>query len=140
MREIITFEAKIEQAPSQAITATDMGQAHNQLARAVREFQAQGYTMRGVIVTHLLSLAPGVASSAGGIKVIEKAAVLELWNKVRTLFSLYREQWSLEDIAAREASAQRIRPRIPEAGWLVKILDMDEERVTAERLCAEWGV
>ncbi len=94
MREIITFEAKIEQAPSQAITATDMGQAHNQLARAVREFQAQGYTMRGVIVTHLLSLAPGVASSAGGIKVIEKAAVLELWNKVRTLFSLYREQWS----------------------------------------------
>jgi hypothetical protein len=94
-----------------------MGQAHIQLARAASEFQSQGYTIRGTIVTHLTSLGPGVASSAEGIKIVEKQAVLELWNKIRTQLLLYRDQWSLEDIAAREVSAQRIRSGIPEAGW-----------------------
>jgi hypothetical protein len=137
-REVITFEAKIEHDPSQQITASDMGQAHIQLARAASEFQAQGYTLRGTIVTHLTTLGPGVASSAGGIKIVEKQAVLELWNRVRALLSLYRDQWSLEEIAAREVSAQRIRPGIPEAGWLVRALDANEVMITAERLCAEW--
>ncbi len=138
VREVFTFEAKIEHASSQQITLSDMGQAHNQLARALEQYQPQGYTIRGMIVTHLTSLAPGVASSAGGIRIVEKGAVLELWNRVRTLFALYREQWSLEDIAAREVSAQRIRSRIPEAGWLVRALEADEEVITTERLCAEW--
>ncbi len=136
-REVITFEAKIEHAPSQSITTSDMGQAHNQLARAEREFSAQGYTIRGTIVTHLTSLAASVAASAGGIKIVEKAAVLELWDHVRMLLSLYREHWSLEDIAAREAAASGIRPRIPEAGWLIRALDADSEVITAEQLCAE---
>ncbi len=137
-REVITFEAKIEHTPSQHITASDMGQAHIQLARAAAEFQSQGYTVRGTIVTHLTSLGPGVASSAGGIKIVEKQAVLELWNEIRTRLSLYRDQWSLEDIAAREVSAQRIRSGIPEAGWLVRALDADEEVITTEKLCIEW--
>ena len=64
--------------------------------------------------------------------------MLELWNRVRALLLLYRDQWSLEEIAAREVSAQRIRPGIPEAGWLVRALDADEVMITAERLCAEW--
>jgi Helicase C-terminal domain len=138
VREVFTFEAKIEHAASQQITASDMGQAHNQFARAVSEYQSQGYTIRGTIVTHLTSLAPGVASSAGGIKIVGKEAVLELWHKVHTLLALYREQWSLEDIAAREASAQRIRSRIPEAGWQVRALETHEEVITSERLCREW--
>ena len=137
-REVITFEAKIEHDPFQHITASDMGQAHIQLARAMSEFRTQGYTVRGTIVTHLTSLGPGVASSAGEIKIVEKQAILELWNRVHTLLSLYREQWSLEDIVAREVSAQRIRPRIPESGWLVRVLDADEEAITSERLCTEW--
>ena len=138
VREVITFEAKVEHASSQQITASDMGQAHNQLARAVSEYQSQGYTIRGTIVTHLTSLAPGVASSAGGIKIVGTGALFELWHKVRTLLALYREQWSLEDIAAREATAQRIRSRIPEAGWLVRALETDEEVITSARLCGEW--
>jgi hypothetical protein len=137
-REVITFEAKIEHDPSQHITASDMGQAHIQLARAVSEFRTQGYTIRGTIVTHLTSLVPGVASSAGEIKIVEKQAILELWKRVHTLLSLYREQWSLEDIFAREVSAQRIQARIPESGWLVRALDTDEVVITAERLCTEW--
>ena len=75
-REVITFEAKIEQAPTQQISAHEMGQAHNQLARAEREFQTYGYMVRGTIVTHLTSFAPTVESSAGPIKVLEKSAVL----------------------------------------------------------------
>ncbi len=137
-REVITFEAKIEHDPSEQITASDMGQAHIQLARAQSEYQAQGYTILGTIVTHLSELGPGVASSAGGIKIVEKQAVLELWNRVHTLLSLYRDQWSLEEIAAREVSAQRIRPSIPETGWLVRALDADDVMITAERLCADW--
>ncbi len=137
-REVITFEAKIEHALSQSITASDMGQAHNQVARAKREFRAQGYTIRGTIVTHLTSFAAGVLASADGIKIVEKAAVLDLWEQVRMLLSLYREHWSLEDIAAREAAASGIRPRIPEAGWLIRALDADGEMTTAEQLCAEW--
>jgi len=137
-REVFIFEAKIEQTPSQMITASDMGQAHNQLTRAVREFEAQGYTIRGMIVTHLSSLGPGVTDAAGGIKVVRTEAVLALWEKVRVLFSLYRDQWSLEDIAAREESAQRIRSRIPDVGWLVRAHDAEETWITAERLGEEW--
>src|SRR5205807_4149632 len=96
-REVITFEAKIEHTPSQQISASDVGQAHNQLARAEREFQSQGYTIRGTIVTHLTQLAPEAASSAGEIKIVEKSAVLELWNRVRMLLNLYRDHWSLDD-------------------------------------------
>jgi hypothetical protein len=78
VREVFTFEAKIEHAASQQITASDIGQAHIQLARAVAEYQAQGYTIRGAIVTHLTELRPGVSSSVGGIKIVGKDAVLVL--------------------------------------------------------------
>lgn len=138
VREVFTFEAKIEHAASQQITASDMGQAHIQLARAVAEYQGQGYIVRGMIVTHLTELRPEVPSSAGGIKIVEKDAVLALWERVRTLLVLYREHWSLEEIATREAAAQHIRSRIPAAGWLVRALDASEVMIPAERLGSEW--
>ena len=138
-REVITFEAKIEQDTSQQIVASDMGQAHNQLTRAQREYEAQGYIVRGTIITHLTTIAPEAEASAGGIKVLEKAAIFELWNQVRLLFSLYRDGWSLDDISARLAAAQTIRSRLPATGWLIRALDSDERIITAGRLMSEWS-
>lgn len=87
-REVITFETKIEQDSSHQIVASDMGQAHNQLSRAQREYEAQGYIVRGTIVTHLTTIAPEAEASAGSIKVLDKAAIFGLWNRVTSLLSL----------------------------------------------------
>lgn len=137
-REVVTFEAKIEQSNSQQIVASDMGQAHNHLARAVREYEGQGYTVRGTIVTHLTAIAADAEASSGSIKVLEKQAILELWNRVRMLLSLYRDSWSLDDISARLIAARPIQARIPETGWLIRALDAEERFVSADTLLSEW--
>ncbi len=137
-REVITFEAKIEHVPSGQIDTHDLGQAHNQLTRAINEFQDQGYTIRGTIVTHLTSIAPVADASAGSIKILEKRAVLALWHRVRMLLSQYRERWSLNDIAARRVSAQAIRPRIPHTRWLIRALDTEGRFLREDSLCTEW--
>jgi hypothetical protein len=138
-KEVITFEAKIEQDTSQQIVASDMGQAHNQLSRAQREYEAQGYIVRAAIITHLTTIAPEAEASAGSIRVLEKTAIFELWNRVRLLLSLYRDGWSLDDLSARLAAAQTIRPRLPTSGWLTRVLNAEERIIAAERLTAEWS-
>jgi len=45
-KEVVTFEAKIEDIPSGRITASDVGQVHNQIARAKAEYENLGYTSR----------------------------------------------------------------------------------------------
>jgi len=139
-REVITFEAKIEQVPSGQIDTHDVGQAHIQFSRAMNEYQYQGYTIRGTIVTHLTAVASIADASAGSIKVLEKAAVLALWNRVRTLLSQYRTGWSLDDIAARRASAQALRPKLPHTKWLIRALDADGRFIGEDHLCAEWAL
>ena len=136
-REVITFEAKIEHDASQLIAARDIGQAHNQYARAVREFP--GYTVRETIVTHLTALAPDAESSAGSVKILEKEAILALWGRVKLLLSLYRDGWSLDNIAARQASAEAIHASLPKTGWLIIALDDGGRFISAEQLCAGWS-
>lgn len=138
VREIITFEAKIEQKDSREIASKDVGQAHNQLNRALKEYEKQGYTIRATIVTHLTDLTPDAEASAGTIKILEKAAIFELWDRIRLLLSLYRDNWSLDDISARIAATQTIRSRLPETGWLIRVLDAERRFITAESLLAEW--
>ena len=134
--EVITFEAKIEHGTSQQLAAKDVGQAHNQRMRARREYP--GYTVRGTIVTHLTALAPEAESAAGRIKVLEKDALLALWEQVKLLLSHYRDGWSLDDIGARQAAAQTIRGNLPDTGWFIRALDTGERFISAEQLCAEW--
>ena len=136
---MITFEAKIEHVSSAQIEAHDVGQAHIQFSRAMNEFQNQGYTIRGTIVTHLTNIDSSAEASAGSIKVLEKVAVLALWNRVRMLLSQYRAGWSLNDITARRVSAQAIRPKIPHTRWLIRALDTDGRFLREDRLCAEWA-
>lgn len=137
-KEVITFEAKIEQAPSQQIVASDIGQAHNQFTRAETEYGPQSYTVRGTIVTHLATMASDAEASAGSIKALPRTAIFELWTRVRTLLSLYRDDWSLDDIPARSSAAATIRARLPTTGWLIRALDADERFITTEHLLAEW--
>jgi Helicase C-terminal domain/Type III restriction enzyme, res subunit len=135
-REIITFEAKIEHDASQQVAAKDIGQAHNQRTRAEREYS--GFTIRATIVTHLTTLAPDAESAAGSIKILEKEAVLALWDRVRVLLSRYRGGWSLDNIAVRLEAAQAIRAHLPNTGWLIKVLGADQRFITASQLCADW--
>ncbi len=135
-REIITFEAKIEHDASQQVAARDIGQAHNQRFRAEREYS--GFTVRATIVTHLMSLTSDAESAAGSIKILEKEAVLYLWNRLKLLLSRYRDGWSLDNIAARLDAAEAIRAYLPKTGWLIKVLDADQRFITAVQLCADW--
>jgi len=137
-KEVITFEVKIEHGPGQEIVASDVGQAHNQFSRAETEYGQQGYLVRGTIVTHLAAISDNAEASAGSIKVLNKTAVFDLWEMVRTLLSRYRDNWSLEDISARIAAANAIRGRLPETGWLISAIDAEERFITTECLLSEW--
>lgn len=138
LREVVTFEAKVEHTPSNKVTATDLGQGHNQLARANAEYGATGYTVRGTLVTHLLDLHGDAVSSLGSLKVIRKDATLALWQRVQTLLSRYRSAWSLDDVKARAAAAQAIRPLLPPSGWLTRALDGATLFVDEKALLREW--
>jgi hypothetical protein len=138
-KEVITFEAKVEHTGQTAIAPVDVGQAHNQISRARAEYEPQGYVIRGTIVTHMEHIEPAADVSAAAIRVIQRETVLELWNRVRLLLSLYRDQWSLDDMASRFVAAERIRPRIPQTGWLIRALDSPDRFVAVQTLNAEWA-
>ena len=137
-RELVTIEAKIEQVARAEIVPADVGQAHNQLARAEAEYGTRDYTIRGVIVTHLDAIDEAADASAGAIRIIARDTVIGLWNRVRLLFSLYRDHWSLDDVGMRTAAAARIEARIPRTGWLVRALDHQGRFVGPEQLLVEW--
>ena len=86
------------------------------------------------------AIEPAADASAGSIRVMPKDAIIELWNRIRVMLSLYRGRWSLDDIRARAVAAERIQPRIPQTGWLVRALDRNERFVKVEHLLAEWPV
>jgi len=135
---VVTWEAKIEHTPEKSIFAKDVGQAHNQFNRAYREFQHLGYTVLGAIVSHLTEIAPEAEAGAGNIRVIQKAAILALWEKVKLILIQYRDGWNIDDIEVRKAAAIRIRPFLPEANWLVTACSTDTRWITAEILLRNW--
>lgn len=97
-----------------------------------------GYTVRETIVTHLSTLTPDAESAAGSVKILKKEAALALWERVKVLLSRYRDGWSLDNIAARRASAQTIYASLPETGWLIKALDVERRFISTDRLCTDW--
>lgn len=138
-RELVTFEAKIEHVARRGIVPADVGQAHNQLARAEAEYGAHGYVVRGVIVTHLDAIDDAAEASAGTIRIITRSTAVALWNRVRLLFGLYRDNWSVDDARTRAGAVARIQGQIPRTGWLQRALDHRERFVAPERLLLEWG-
>jgi hypothetical protein len=138
-KEVVTFEAKIEDVPSGKITASDIGQAHNQIARAKAEYETLGYIIRGLIVTHLSELMPDAESSAGDIRIIPKASIFALWDRIKRLLIEYRTAWSLDDINLRRQAASAIKSKIPLSGWLTRTLNIDARIITTELLLNGWG-
>lgn len=138
IKELVTFEAKIEHTDGTQVTLAHMGQAHNQLNRANDEFGPLGYTIRGTVVTHLTTIDAAAKSSAGRVRIIDKAAISSLWDRVRLLISHYRDQWSIDDVAARRAAAETIYPNCPPGGWLTRALDCENLMVDTNRLLEEW--
>lgn len=139
VRELVTFEAKVEHEPSGTITPTAVGQAHNQLARAVGEFGGRGYTVRGTIVTHLGEVAPAAEASLGDIKIIPKSALQDLLETVLSLMSTYRSRWSVDALSSRLTAANSVMPQLPEAGWLTRALSDPDGYIVSEGLVAEWN-
>ena len=138
IREVVTFEAKIEHVPSNSIIPRYVGQAHNQLNRATQEYGERGYIIRGTIVTHIESIDDAARSSLGELRIIPKQAVIELWNRVFSALSQYRDNWSLEDVDARIVAAELIIPRLPPDGWLTQALTNDGPFISESELLAEW--
>lgn len=137
-KEVVTFEAKIEHEPSGTITPTAVGQAHNQLTRAKTEYVPFGYSVRGTIVTHLEALDAASVSSLGEIRVVRKDAIQALWTKLVQIISEYRDNWDLNDVAARLAAADEIVPKLPPAAWLTRALTVDARWITAAEILREW--
>lgn len=116
-----------------------MGQAHNQMNRAVTEFGQLGFGVRGIIVTHLTKAEPSARASAGAIRIISKDAVLDLWSRLEKLFRTYAKNWSLDDPASRLPATKAVQAKCPAAGWLFRALDADELFVSSASLLKEWG-
>ena len=138
-REFIVFEAKIEHAPSNSITADHLGQAHRQFNRAEEEHGTLGYSVRSVVVTHLNQLASDAQSSVGPIKFLQKDVVLALWDRVRDIMTMYRSSWSLDDVQAKRNAATTIRSRLPKTGWLLRALDSEAPWLSKDDILKEWG-
>lgn len=136
-REVITFEAKIEHEDGNTITPASVGQAHIQLARAIGEYEARGFIVRGTIVTHLGTIDASAQSSLGAVRVIRKSAIKELWDRVVKILSLYRDDWDLEDLESRMVSSEQVLPKLPTDGWLIKTLDAADAPFVDD-LLAEW--
>jgi hypothetical protein len=137
-KELITFEAKIEHSAGTEITPSHLGQAHNQLNRAIVEFGQLGYSTRGTIITHLTAIDGAAKSSAGAIRIITKSAVLELWERVRVLLSKYRQGWSIDDIPARLSAANALLVKCPRTGWLQRALDADRLFLDGKHMLTDW--
>jgi hypothetical protein len=139
-KEVITFEAKIDDKVAGKIVASDVGQAHNQMQHAQTEFGSKGYQVRSSIVTHLKAIAPEAESALGSIRIIEKAAIQALWQHVSLLLSKYRDNWSLDNLAARVTAAQILYPSLPQSAWLGRALDTDQLYISRDQLLAAWPI
>ena len=137
--EVVTYEAKIEDSPSNEIVLSDLGQAHNQKTKADSHYGSRGFLVRGAIVTHLTQLGAGADGSLGDLRIISKQAIYDLWVKIRAVLILYRDMWLPNNLVANLQAAQSIKSRIPETGWLTRALSHGSAFVTSEDLLKEWG-
>lgn len=137
-KEVFTFEAKIEDEEPGSIVAGDVGQAHNQTERARSEYESLGYSVWGVIVTHLDEIAPDAESSIGSIRIVSKESLIQLWEIVKQLLTEYRNGWSVDNVTMRMNAGNAIRGKIPTPGWLGRALGRDELPITTDSLLSEW--
>ncbi len=138
-REVFTLEAKIDHHPSNMITVSDIGQASAQNNRAREEFGGRGYAVRSLIVTHLTTVSPDGGSSLGVIRLVSRDAVMALWRHIRHCLINYRANWSLDNVRARRACANAIRPRLPASGWLLRAVDRADPWLSEAALLKEWS-
>ena len=138
LREAFTFECKIEHEPSSEIDAHAVGQAHNQRARAAAELEPSGYTVRGLIVTHLDRLAADAAAGLGEIVVVRRDAVAALHARVDELLVRFAAEWSLQEPQARVAAGEALVACLPSTGWLTDAIDGADRFLAAEGLMAGW--
>lgn len=138
-KEVFTIEAKIEDVDSASIIASDVGQVHNQVQRAKAEYEHLGYSVRGIIVSHIIDIDPAAQSSIGDIRVLTKDSVMQLWEIVKQLLIEYRNGWSIDNIDMRRNASNAIRPKIPNSGWLGRTLASDQHVISAEVLLSEWS-
>jgi hypothetical protein len=138
IREVVTFEAKIEHREGVVITPAFVGQSHNQLNRALKEYESKGFIVRGTIVTHLTNIEPSAESSLGIVRIITKEAINGLWKRTVMILSEYRDNWSLEDVDARLTAAETIATKLPPSGWLTRALATDSVWIKDTDLLSEW--
>jgi len=139
IRELVTWEAKIEHQPAISINHSDVGRAVAQYNRAKSEYGGRGYVIRSWIVTHLGDIAPEARSALGTVRLVSKDAVLALWRRVRNDIASYRSRWSIDDIGARRSCAAEIRGKVPRTGWLGRVVDEAEEWIDSGNLLRGWG-
>ena len=138
VREVVVFEAKIEQGAAARIASSHIGQAHNQLARAETQYGNRGFMIRGTIVTHRQAIELDAEQELGAIRVLRKDAVIALFERVASLMAEYRSAWSLHDVSARLQAAQLVAPKMPKSGWLTRALSTDEHFCDETTLLSEW--
>lgn len=137
-REVFTWEAKIEHGTESVVDAHAVGQAHNQFNRALAELGPKGFTIRGLIVTHLERIDPSASSSLGSIRVVRKSAIIRLWERIRTILDAYGTTWSADDLGSRVAAGHAAASKLPPTGWLDRAVTGDEPYVDEVALLAEW--
>lgn len=136
--EVVTFEAKIEDSPTNEIVLSDLGQAHNQKATADTYYGSRGFIVSGAIVTHLTELGGGVEDSMGDLRIVRKQTICDLWDKSRSALVFYRDKWLPDNLPANLQAAESIKSRIPKTGWLTRALSQGSPFVASEEFLKEW--
>ena len=124
--------------PTNEIVLSDLGQAHNQKAKADTYYGSRGFVVSGAIVTHLTELGAGVADSLGDLRIVSKQAICDLWVKSRSALVFYRDKWLPDNLPANLQAAESIKSRIPKTGWLTRALSHGSPFVTSKEFLKEW--
>jgi hypothetical protein len=136
-RQMLVWEAKIDHSPHGALTVSDVDQANGQLRVARDEYEPRGVSCRAALVSHLL---PDTAAAGriAPVVLVEKSAIVALWERLAALYARYLEAWHPDDAVARRQAVERVADSLPPDRWLTTALDAGAH-VGRAQLLAEWG-
>jgi hypothetical protein len=134
-RQLLTIEVKVEHQDHNALAVRDVDQANGQLTAARDEFEPRGITCRGALISHLKPDSTA-AGRLGSIVLVQRDAVVALWERVAGLYLQYLQHWQPDDADARAAAVTAVVDRMPADQWLTTVLDRGTPLGSAELLAA----
>lgn len=135
---IITIEVKAELEEGRPVALRDVNQAHGQSRWAQTTYGSQGFNCIPLLVSRTAGLDDGVSDRLGSVRCLTQVSVIRLAEAVRSLFEMYRSNWSITRAEARANARQILASRIPQVTWLFDAYRSSAEFISEDALASRW--